>query len=172
MRHVAEAIRFASRISGIFSVLLILLAILVVCQMIFVRKVLGESSIWQTEFVTFSLIAATFLGAPYILLMRGHVAVDLVPMLLGHRARVVLALFASVLALCFCLLVLWNSFFWWHEAFAGGHVTSSMWRARLWIPYLSVPVGMGLISLQYLCDIWALATGRDLPFGMKPEDRL
>ncbi len=172
MKSFAELIRQASRISGMASVLLILVAVVVVCQMIFVRKVLGQSSIWQTEFVTFALIAATFLGAPYILLTRGHVAVDLVPMLLGHRARVVLALVASVAALGFCLLVLWNSLFWWHEAFAGGHVTSSMWRARLWIPYLAVPVGMGLLSLQYVCDIWALVTGRDLPFGMKPEERL
>jgi TRAP-type C4-dicarboxylate transport system permease small subunit len=172
MRSFAAAIAWASRISGIFSVLLILIAIIVVCQMIFVRKVLGESSIWQTEFVTFALIAATFLGAPHILLARGHIAVDLLPMLLRHRARVALAIFASLLALGFCLLVLWNSLFWWYEAFEGGHVTSSMWRARLWIPYLSVPVGMGLISLQYVCDIWALTTGRDLPFGMKPEDRL
>ncbi|MGE0658572.1 MAG: TRAP transporter small permease [Reyranellaceae bacterium] len=154
------------------SVLLILVAVVVVCQMIFVRKVLGQSSIWQTEFVTFALIAATFLGAPYILLTRGHVAVDLVPMLLGQRARLALALVAAIAALGFCLLVLWNSLFWWHEAFEGNHVTSSMWRARLWIPYLAVPVGMGLLSLQYVCDIWALATGRDLPFGMKAEDRL
>ncbi len=42
--------------------------------MVFVRAVLGQSSIWQTEFVTFSLVAATFIGAPYILLTRGHVA--------------------------------------------------------------------------------------------------
>lgn len=172
MKAFAELIRQASRISGMASVLLILVAVVVVCQMIFVRKVLGQSSIWQTEFVTFALIAATFLGAPYILLTRGHVAVDLVPMLLGQRARVALALVASVAALGFCLLVLWNSLFWWHEAFEGNHVTSSMWRARLWIPYLAVPVGMGLLSLQYVCDIWALATGRDLPFGMKPEDGL
>lgn len=172
MRAFAELIRQASRISGMASVLLILVAVVVVCQMIFVRKVLGQSSIWQTEFVTFALIAATFLGAPYILLTRGHVAVDLVPMLLGQRARLALALVAAIAALGFCLLVLWNSLFWWHEAFEGNHVTSSMWRARLWIPYLAVPVGMGLLSLQYVCDIWALATGRDLPFGMKAEDRL
>src|SRR5690606_34602097 len=113
MRSFAELIRQASRISGMASVLLILVAVVVVCQMIFVRKVLGQSSIWQTEFVTFALIAATFLGAPYILLTRGHVAVDLVPMLLGQRARVALALVASVAALGFCLLVLWNSLFWW-----------------------------------------------------------
>jgi len=170
MQAFIDLVRWMSRISGVVSILLILVSILVVCQMIFVRSVLGESSIWQTEFVTFALIAATFIGAPYILMTHGHVNVDLLPLYLGHNARIWLALAASLIALGFSLLVAWNSLHWWQEAFAGGHVTSSMWRARLWIPYLSVPVGMGLLCLQYVADIICLLTGRGLPFGLKPED--
>lgn len=170
MDYFINAIRWLSRASGVFSTLLILLSILVVCQMIFVRAVLGQSSIWQTEFVTFALIAATFVGAPYILMTRGHVNVDLLPLILGHSGRVLLALFSALIALAFCILLLWNSLAWWHEAFAENHVTSSMWRARLWIPYLSVPVGIGLLCLQYIADIICVLTGREMPFGLKPED--
>ncbi len=172
MERFASAVRLLSRISGVFSTLLILLSIIIVCQMIFQRVLLGQSTIWQTEFVTFSLIAATFVGAPYVLLTRGHVNVDLVPLMLGHRTRVIVALVASVLALVFCALVFWQSLFWWHEAYTIDRLTSSMWRARVWIPYLAIPVGMGLICLQYIVDIWALLTGRDMPFGLKPEDGL
>lgn len=171
MERFASFVRMLSRISGVFSILLILISILVVCQMIFQRVVLEQSTVWQTEFVIFCLIAATFVGAPYVLLTRGHVNVDLLPLFMGHRTRVVLALVSAVLALIFCAAVLWQSIFWWHEAFVTDRLTSSMWRARVWIPYLSVPVGMGLLCLQYIVDIWAVATGRDLPFGLKPEDR-
>lgn len=171
MARFAEVVRLLSRLSGMAATVLILAAIVVICQMIFVRKVLGESVIWQTEFVTFALIAATFIGAPYVLLTRGHVNVDLLPLLVGHRVRVGLALMAAILSLGFCLFVLWNSVDWWYDAFQGGYLTSSMWRARLWIPYLSLPVGMGLLALQYVADIWALVSGRDMPFGLKPEDK-
>jgi TRAP-type C4-dicarboxylate transport system permease small subunit len=171
MARFADVVRLLSRLSGMAATVLILAAIIVICQMIFVRKVLGESVIWQTEFVTFALIAATFIGAPYVLLTRGHVNVDLVPLLVGHRVRVGLALIAAVLSLGFCLFVLWNSADWWYDAFQGGYLTSSMWRARLWIPYLSLPVGMGLLALQYVADICALVTGRDMPFGLRPEDK-
>lgn len=170
MARFIETVRLLSRMSGVAAILLILAALVVICQMIFVREILGQSSIWQTEFVIFSLVAATFIGAPYVLLTKGHVNVDLVPLLVGHKTRVVLALIAAVLSLAFCLIILWSSATWWHEAFASNLRTSSMWRARLWIPYLSVPVGMGLLSLQYVADIWALLTGRDMPFGLKPED--
>lgn len=172
MERFAAFVRMLSRISGAFAILLILISILVVCQMIFQRAVLGQSTIWQTEFVIYALIAATFIGAPYILLTRGHVNVDLLPLLLGHRGRVALALVASCLALAFCAAVFWESLFWWYDAYSTNRLTSSIWRARLWIPYLSVPVGMGLLCLQYLIDIWAIATGRDMPFGLKPEDGL
>ena len=55
--------------------------------MVFIRYVLNENTIWQTDFVTFSLVAATFIGAPYLLLTRGHVNVDVLPLYLGPNAR-------------------------------------------------------------------------------------
>ena len=102
--------------SGVFAAGLMVVSVLVVCHMIFVRAVLGDSSIWQTEFVTYALVAATFLGAPYILLTRGHVNVDLLPMFLGDRQRRALAWLASILSFVFCLLFLYSAAHWWWEA--------------------------------------------------------
>lgn len=161
-----------SRAFGVFSAALILLSVGVICQMVFVRAVLGQSSIWQTEFVTFALIAATFLGAPYILLTRGHVNVDVVPLMVGHRTRLRLHFIGSVLALAFCLLFLWGAVPWWYETWSTGQTTSTIWRARLWIAYLSVPVGLALLALQYVADIYAVVTGSGLPFGLAPEEKL
>ena len=53
--------------------------------MVFVRYVLNQNTIWQTDFVTFSLVAATFVGSPYVLLTRGHVNVDVLPLYLGQK---------------------------------------------------------------------------------------
>jgi TRAP-type C4-dicarboxylate transport system permease small subunit len=159
-----------SRLCGIVAVALIAISVGVVCHMVFVRAVLGLSVTWQTEFVTFSLVAATFIGAPYVLLTRGHVNVELLPLYLGQRARLVLALLASAAALLFCLAVLWHAVPWWWEAYSNGWVTSSVARLELWIPYLSLPVGMAVLALQYLADIYCVATGRDMPFGLPPKD--
>lgn len=172
MHTYVRVVTALSRACGAIAAALILMSVGVICHMIFVRGVLGESSIWQTEWVTFALIAATFIGSPYVLLTRGHVNVDLLPLYLHHRARLVLAMVASCAALVFCLLFVWYGFEWWYEAYEGGWVTSSIWRARLWIPYLALPVGMLLLSLQYTADIFALATGRAMPFGLDPDERL
>jgi len=51
-----------------------------------------------------------------------------------------------------------------------GQTTPSMWRARLWIPYLSIPVGLGLLCLQLIARIHLVLTRRELAFGIaKPE---
>jgi len=157
-----------SRAFGVLAALLILLAIFVICHMVFVRAVLGASSIWQTEFTTFSLIAATFLGAPYILLTRGHVNVDVVPLMASAAQRRVLMLVGHLIALVFCGLFLMAALPWWLETWHTGQTTPSIWRARLWIPYLAVPVGLTLLCLQFAAEIWLVWTGRQQPFEPAP----
>ena len=168
----AAAVNAVSRAFGVFAAGLIVLSIGVVCQMVFVRTVLGQSSIWQTEFVTFALVAATFLGAPYILLTRGHVAVDVLPLMLGHEARRWMSVTGSLVALLFCGCFLYAAIPWWYETWTLNQTTSSIWRARLWIPYLSVPVGLVLLCLQLLTQIALVIGDRELPFGLERDARL
>ena len=76
MESFARAVRLLSQICGFVAAALIACGVVVVCEMVFVRFVLNENTIWQTDFVTYSLVAATFIGSPYVLLTRGHVNVD------------------------------------------------------------------------------------------------
>jgi len=166
------AVNAVSRAFGVLSARLIVPSIAVLCHMVFVRAVLGHSSIWQTEFVTFSLIAATFRGAPYILLSRGHVCVDVVPLMLATSARRWLHFVGSVVALAFCSVFLYGAIPWWWDAWTTGQTTPSIWKARMWIPTLSVPLGLGLLCLQYLGEIWLVLSQRAMPFNLSAEDKL
>jgi len=159
-----------SRAFGVAAAGLIVLSVGVVCHMVFVRAVLGQSSIWQTEFTTFALIAATFLGAPYILLTRGHVCVDVVPLMVSGATRRRLSIGGNLVALAFCALFLYAAWPWWLETWHTGQTTSSIWRARLWIPYLAVPVGLALLCLQFVAEIWLVWGGREPPFGLPAPD--
>jgi TRAP-type C4-dicarboxylate transport system permease small subunit len=156
-----------SRTCGVVAAALLLAAVLAVCHLVFVRYILNQSAIWQHEFVTFSVIGATFIGSPYVLLKRGHVNVDLLPHYLGDRGRFILAFFASGASLLFCAVIAYYGFIFWLESWVDNWRAQTVWAPPLWIPYASVPIGMGLMSLQYVADIVALALGRDMPFGMK-----
>ncbi|MBI4183333.1 MAG: TRAP transporter small permease [Proteobacteria bacterium] len=168
MIRYVRIVAFLSRVCGGVAAALIAVSIVVICDAIVERSMIGRPAIWQSEFVTYAIVAATFLGSSYVLLRRGHVFVDVVPHYLGPRARLTLAIVAGLLALGFCLIVLWTSFEWWWDRWLTGETKNSIWGPRLWIPSLSVPVGFGLLVLQYVADLWCLATRRDAPFGIEP----
>jgi TRAP-type C4-dicarboxylate transport system permease small subunit len=156
-----------SQLCGIVAATLIALAVVVVCQMVVVRYVLNHNTIWQTDFVTWSLVAATFLGSPYLLLTRGHVNVDVLPLYLGARNRYRLALASILMSLAFCMVMTVLTTRFWLEAWEQRWVSDTMWRARLWIPYSAMPVGLAILTLQYIADLYSLVTGRQPPFGIK-----
>ena len=165
-------VRIVSRISQVFGVaaaFLIALGVLVVCHMVFVRYVLNQNTIWQTDFTTYCLIAATFIGSPYVLMTRGHVNVDVLPHYAGPRLRYWLAVAASLVTLAFTVVIFILTFLFWKEAWDNRWVSDTMWRARLWIPYGSMPVGLGLLVLQAIAQLLAVTTGREPPFGMTAE---
>lgn len=170
MDRYIRAIKLVSQLCGFVAAGLIAASVFVICEMVVLRYGFNQTTIWQTDFVIYSLVAATFIGSPYLLLTRGHVNVDIVPHYVSPRVRYWLALYAVLVALSFCALMTVLTFMFWHEAWTNRWVSDSMWRARLWIPYGAMPIGLGLLTLQYIADLISLVTGREPPFGIKPDE--
>jgi TRAP-type C4-dicarboxylate transport system permease small subunit len=166
---VLRVIGLVSQLSGIVAALLIVISVGVVCQMIFIRFVLNGSTIWHTEGVTYMMIAATLLGLPYVQYLRGHVNVDLLPLMLPRGLRKALAALVLGLTLAVVGAMLWHGYGFWHEAWDWGETSNTPWNPKLWVPYLALPVGFGLYALQLAADFYAMASGIDSPFGL-PED--
>lgn len=156
-----------STVAGWCSAGMIVAAVGITCQMIFVRFVLNGSTVWQTEAVIYLVIAATLVGLPYVQRLRGHVNVDLVPLSLRPRARFYLALVTSSLSIVIVAIMLYYGFEYWHFAWDRGWRSDTVWGVRLWIPYLSLPIGFGLLLLQLIADLVAVVTGIDRPFGLE-----
>jgi TRAP-type C4-dicarboxylate transport system permease small subunit len=166
------AVNMLSRIAGMVAAFFVALAVVVICDMVIERYIFNWTTIWQLDVVTYSIIATTFIGSAYVLMTRGHVNVDVVPIYLGPRARYWLAIFANILALSFCfvLFVLCTKF--WYQSWSKDWHSDTVWRARLWVPYLSMPVGLGLLVLQYIADLISVATGRAEPFNLSHEEHV
>ncbi|HET6468119.1 MAG TPA: TRAP transporter small permease [Geminicoccaceae bacterium] len=158
-----------SRASGVLAAALILVSVFVVCQMVLARYALGHPTTWQTEFVIYSLVATTLVGSPYVLLHRGHVNMDIVVLYSGQRLRFWLALAAGLISLAFCLLLFFYGVHFWYEAWSRGWRSDTITRVPLWIPYLALPLGMGLLVLQLVAELGCLLTGRTRPFGLPPK---
>ena len=161
-----QGVTFLSRVAGVAAAFLIALAVLVICDIVVERYILNLTTIWQIDVVTYSIVGATFIGSAYVLMTRGHVNVDILPLHLGPRGRYWLALITMLTAIAFCIVIFILCTAYWYEAWSDGWRSNTVWRARLWIPYLSMPVGLGLLLLQYVADLLSLLTGRTPPFGI------
>jgi TRAP-type C4-dicarboxylate transport system permease small subunit len=172
MDNYIRAVGFLSRIAGVVAAIFIALAVIVICDMVIERYVFNLTTIWQIDVVTYCTVAATFVGSPYVLLTRGHVNVDVLPIYLGPRARYWLAIVASSLALAFCVILFVLCTMFWYESYESRWLSNTVWRSRLWIPYLSMPIGLGLIVLQYVAELISIVTGRSAPFNLTPEEHV
>jgi len=164
-----NAVRLISQLCGFVAAGMIAAGVLVVCHMVFVRYALNHNTIWQTDLTTYFLIGATFIGSPYVLMTRGHVNVDVLPHYMGRRARWWLAVFSGILTLAFSVVLAALTFHFWQQAWDNKWVSDTMWRARLWIPYASMPIGLTLLTLQSVADLIGLVSGREPPFGITAE---
>jgi len=156
-----------STLAGWFSAAMILAAVGITCQMIFVRFVLNGSTIWQTEAVVYLMVAATLIGLSYVQRVRGHVNVDLVPLVLARRARYWLAIVTLSISSTIVATMLWYGFEYWYLAWDKGWRSDTIWGVRLWIPYFALPVGFGLFLLQLVADLVAVILKIDEPFGLE-----
>ena len=172
MQGYVRAMRAISLLCGFIAAGLIAAGVIVVCQMVILRYVFGQSTIWQTDFTTYCLIAATFVGSPYVLMTRGHVNVDILPHYMGPKARRRLAFASSFVTIAFAGMLAVLTFNFWMEAWEQRWVSDTMWRARLWIPYSSMPIGLTLLTLQAIAELIQLVKRQTTPFGMPDAEHM
>ncbi len=142
-----------SRLTAYLAAAMFIAGVVVVCQMVFVRYVLGMSSTWQTEFTIFSVTAAMLLGSPYVLMTGGHVSITLLPDAIGGVIGTVMRLVAALFGLGFCLALAYASWIYVLEAWHGGWTTGTVWNPVLWPALLPMAVGATLLTLQYVAEI-------------------
>ncbi|MBJ6371113.1 TRAP transporter small permease [Sedimentitalea arenosa] len=163
LRTVAAISTFA----GWCSAAMIVAAVAITCQMIFVRFVLNGSTTWQTEAVVYLMIAATLIGLSYVQRLRGHVNVDLVPLVLPMPMRRAMAMLTLGLSIAIVAVMTFYGYEFWHFAWERGWRSDTVWGPKLWIPYLALPLGLGLLLLQLVADFVALVLRIDKPFGLE-----
>lgn len=145
-----------SKALAIIAVILLVAAMMIVCQLIFIRYVFRSPTIWHTDFVVYAATASIFLGAPYVLLTKGHVGVDVIDMLLSAPTKRRLHVMGGLAGLAFCIAMFIASAIYFTEALHGGWETPGVWKIPLWIPTLPMPLGFGLLSLQYVAELLKL----------------
>ncbi|MFW3615874.1 TRAP transporter small permease subunit [Billgrantia antri] len=156
MPLVAGYVRWMDRLSrsaAYIAAVMFIAGVAAICHMVFVRYVLGMSTSWQTEFTIFSVTGAMLMGSPYVLMTGGHVAITLLPDMVGGIGQRIMQWIASLFGLAFCAALTYGSWVYGAEAWHGQWTTGTVWNPPLWPALVPVALGATLLTLQYVAEI-------------------
>jgi TRAP-type C4-dicarboxylate transport system permease small subunit len=151
-----------------FAVAAALLAmVLIIAVDVFARSLLGFSLQMSDEMCGYLLVAATFLSVPVSLAHDGFHHVELIQARLTPRGRLISRLGFDVLALVVCTILDWQFIRLELSAWNSGAMAPSVMMTPLWIPQLSLPLGMSLVCLLLIAAIISKVQQLKSP-GTKP----
>jgi TRAP-type C4-dicarboxylate transport system permease small subunit len=152
-RILARAIDALTNITGWIASLSLVAAAIIVTEAVVVRKILGISTIWQTEAAVFLLIFVVFTGAPFVQKNEHHLNVDLLIIHLSPKTRELTLIAVSIISCMLAGLIGWYAWPMWWETVVKHQHSMSLWGPPLWIPYLFLPLGMTALFFQYILYI-------------------
>lgn len=118
-----------------------------------VARALEAPTEWSLELTSYALVWCGFVGAAYTLKCGRHVRVDVLLTRLPPRAVWWVELFCDVASLIFCAVVVAYGVAFVRVSYITEAVSVSPIRVPMFIPQLAVPVGVGLLGLQFLVRI-------------------
>jgi TRAP-type C4-dicarboxylate transport system permease small subunit len=153
LHKIRRAFSGLNLVCAIIGAVLLFMIALIICVEVVVRWLGGASQIWVIEVSEYALLFITFLGAPYLLEKNMHVVMDLVFDSLSQRWRWVLQAMNAGIGLVLCVVLTAVGLSVVLEQFELGvrHVT--VMRPQSWWITAAMPVGMGLMAVQFLDQI-------------------
>jgi TRAP-type C4-dicarboxylate transport system permease small subunit len=149
-----KALELLNRAIVFLSAIALLIASCVLTYSVVLRYFSPQPTDWQDEFSVFLLIGVTFMSAAWVQSQRGHIGIEAVATLLPPAAARWRLRLVDVASALFCAFFAWKSWTLLEEAWVEGYVSSSSWAPPLWIPYLTMALGMSLLTVQILVQVF------------------
>jgi len=126
---------------------------LLVLHEVIVRYVFDAPTLFSVELSEYLLILVAFMSIGWVLKEDRHVAVSFVMDRMPEKVRLGMKLLTSVLTMAFLAIIVWQGSRTVLTAFRGNYHSSSLLEFPMWIPYLLIPLGALVMSLQYIVTI-------------------
>lgn len=139
--------------AAIVSASLLLFIFIVIQFEVVMRFVFNSPTSWTHEVSTFAISWVGFLGAGYVLRLGRQLEIDILTMRIGDEARRILGTVTDVIGGVFSAFIAYLGFDFARIAFIMGATSASELDTALWIPYLTIPIGFGVLALEFFARI-------------------
>jgi TRAP-type transport system small permease protein len=137
--------------------------VVLICADVALRNLRLGNIPWSVEASEYGLYAITLLGAPWVLAMRGHVAMDLLVGQLRGRPRRVVDVVTCGLGALICAVLVWKGL----DVALGSHARGALVIKTLifpeWWLLAPLPAAMAMLALGFLRLALESARGTGAP---------
>jgi TRAP-type C4-dicarboxylate transport system permease small subunit len=134
---------------GISGFVLAFLAVSI-CYDALARTIFSAPTDWSLEVSGFLVLYLGTVGAIEALATHGHIRLTLFSSLLPLNLRRLAFRLVSICGALFCGMIAWKGGLMAMDAFAYNERVSSAFGTPLFIPYVLLPIGFGVMTLQFL----------------------
>ncbi len=135
--------------SGVVSVIVFAIMVAVILLGVIFRYVMKSPFEWTEELARFLMLAMGFLAMNMSVRDNGHLSIDVIVDLFPKNIVALIGYLVDLLCCFFLVFLTWKGC---NMAFGTIMTAASMDISMFW-PYLLVPVGAGLVLLQFILKI-------------------
>jgi len=128
---------------------LILLSMLSTIAEVFVRYFFNHSFVWIQEYNEYILLYIPFLAGAWLLRHNGHVAVDLIDMFIGARAKVNLDKIVAIIGIITTAVIVYASVIVTVDAYRENLISTTILNTPQFYVYIIIPIGTFFIMLEF-----------------------
>ena len=159
------------QLCAVAAVLLLLFVTFSTAYSIVTRQMGLGSPIWVFQFNEYSLLWVTFLGTAWLLAEDKHVRISLLTNILGARANKTLETVHNLVGFGLCGVFAWYGFYSTQDHLVRNVIDTQAGDVPKWIILMIIPVGFGLLSLQFLRMFFVSILGARKPETTKVSDK-
>lgn len=119
----------------------------VICRYLF-----NSPTVWASELAVLLFGPVFLLAGPYVLHLKGHVAMDVVRRMLPARVERVVELLNFPVIAAFCIILIWYSYPLALDSFHYRETSFSAWNPQIWWVKAMVPLSLALLLLQTIAE--------------------
>lgn len=137
-------------------VVLLSSTVILIAFQVFMRYVMENSLSWTEELARFLFIWMVYIGISYGVKERRHIRVDAALHLLSKKGQKLIRIFADVLFMVFCILIIKQGILVAMGLYNFGQTSPALSIPMAYV-YLASPMGLSLTVIRLLQNIIAMA---------------
>src|SRR5699024_702114 len=150
---------FIEKIEKFIAIILIAALTLILFFAVIYRYFLNSPLFWANEMSIFIMAWLTFLGGSISFKQKSQAAITFLSNSLSDKNKRILNIITHIIMLVFLGILIYVSYYWLLNF---SHAKSSALRIPMWIPYLSVPVGLSFMFIHLFTHFIQYIKGEEI----------